>query len=62
MGMRKRRSLATSLIESLNLPETLGRLQVPLHVTTPIPSAAGKEFDQAERERQRSAIIASISG
>jgi L-lactate dehydrogenase complex protein LldG len=50
------------LIESLNLPETLGRLQVPLHVTTPIPPAAGKEFDQAERERQRSAIIASYIG
>lgn len=50
------------LIENLNLQETLGRLQIPLHVTTPIPPTAAKEFDQAERERQRSAIIASYIG
>jgi L-lactate dehydrogenase complex protein LldG len=50
------------LIESLNLQETLGRLQVPWHFTTPIPPSAGKEFDRAERERQRSAIIASYIG
>jgi L-lactate dehydrogenase complex protein LldG len=50
------------LLDSLNLAETLGRLQIPLHVTTPIPPAAAKEFDQAERERQRSAIIASFIG
>ena len=50
------------LIESLNLAEALGRLQVPLHITSPIPPAAGKEFDQAERERQRSATIASYIG
>ena len=50
------------LIETLNLPETLDRLQVPLHVMTPIPAAAAREFDQAERERQRNAIIASYIG
>jgi len=50
------------LIENLNLPETLSRLEVPLVVTTPIPPDAGKEFDQAERERQRSATIASYIG
>jgi L-lactate dehydrogenase complex protein LldG len=50
------------LIESLNLAETLGRLNIPLHVTTPIAPAAAREVDQAERERQRSAIIASYIG
>ncbi|MGE5257432.1 MAG: LutC/YkgG family protein [Hyphomicrobiales bacterium] len=50
------------LIESLNLQEALGRLQVPLHLTTPIPPSADKELDRAERERQRSAIIASYIG
>jgi len=50
------------LIEGLNLTETLGRLQIPLHVTTPISPAAAGEIDQAERERQRSAIIASYIG
>jgi L-lactate dehydrogenase complex protein LldG len=50
------------LIDSLNLAEALGRIQVPLHVTAPIPPEAGTEFDRAERGRQRSAIIASYIG
>jgi L-lactate dehydrogenase complex protein LldG len=50
------------LIESLNLPEALDRPQVPVHVTAPIPPAAGSEFDQTERERQRADIIASFIG
>jgi L-lactate dehydrogenase complex protein LldG len=50
------------LIEGLNLAELLDRLRVPLHVTAPIPPAAGKEFDLAERERQRNTTIASYIG
>jgi L-lactate dehydrogenase complex protein LldG len=50
------------LIDSLNLSESLSRLQIPLHVTNPIPVAADKEFDEAERGRQRVAIIASFIG
>ena len=50
------------LIDSLSLSESLGRLQIPLHVTTSIPPAADKEFDEAERRRQRAGIIASFIG
>ena len=50
------------LIDRLNLMEALDRLQIPVHVTSPIPAAADSQFDQAERERQRAAIIASFIG
>ena len=50
------------LIDSLSLSESLGRLQIPLHVATPIPPSADKEFDRAEREHQRAATIASFIG
>jgi L-lactate dehydrogenase complex protein LldG len=50
------------LIEALNLPETLDRLHIPLLVTAPIPPAADREFEEAERKRQRAGIIASFIG
>ena len=50
------------LIDRLNLPEALDRLQVPVHVTAPIPADADPRFDRAERERQRAGIIASFIG
>jgi L-lactate dehydrogenase complex protein LldG len=50
------------LIDRLNLPEALDRLQVPVHVTAPIPPNADSQFDQAERERQRAGVIASFIG
>jgi L-lactate dehydrogenase complex protein LldG len=50
------------LIDRLNLPEALDRLQVPVHVPTPIPADADPRFDQAERERQRAGVIASFIG
>jgi L-lactate dehydrogenase complex protein LldG len=50
------------LIDRLNLPEALDRLQVPVHATAPIPIDAGSQFDQVERERQRAGIIASFIG
>jgi L-lactate dehydrogenase complex protein LldG len=50
------------LIDRLNLPEALDRLQVPVHVTAPIPADADPGFDRAERERQRAATIASFIG
>jgi L-lactate dehydrogenase complex protein LldG len=50
------------LIDSLNLSECLERLQIPLHVTNPIPPGADKEFDETERRRQRAAVIASFIG
>jgi L-lactate dehydrogenase complex protein LldG len=50
------------LIDRLSLPEALDRLQIPVHVTAPIPVDAGPSFDQTERERQRAEIIASFIG
>jgi L-lactate dehydrogenase complex protein LldG len=50
------------LIDRLNLPEALDRLQVPVHVTAPIPLNADSQFDQAERERQRAETIAAFIG
>ena len=50
------------LIDRLGLEEALARLQVPLRVTEPIDPSAGRECDQAERERQRAGIIASFIG
>jgi L-lactate dehydrogenase complex protein LldG len=50
------------LIDRLGLEETLSRRQVPLRVTGPIDTTAGREYDQAERERQRAEIIASFIG
>lgn len=50
------------LIDRLNLVEALDRLQIPVHLTGPIPVDAGRAFDQAERERQRAEIIASFIG
>jgi L-lactate dehydrogenase complex protein LldG len=50
------------LINRLDLPEALERLQVPVHVTNPIPADTDPRFDQAERERQRADIIASFIG
>ena len=50
------------LIDRLNLSESFGRLQIPLHVTAPIPPSADKEFDEAERRRQRVAVMASFIG
>jgi len=50
------------LIERLGLEEPLSRFQVPLRVTEPIDPSAGREHDQAERERQRADIIASFIG
>ena len=50
------------LIDRLDLPEALGRLQIPVHVAAPVPVDAGRSFDQAERERQRAEIIASFIG
>jgi L-lactate dehydrogenase complex protein LldG len=50
------------LIDSLSLSESLGRLQIPLHLATPIPPSADKEFDEAERRRQRADVIASFIG
>ncbi|HSM88385.1 MAG TPA: lactate utilization protein [Desulfobacterales bacterium] len=48
------------LIDRLELPEALDRLQVPVHVTAPVP--ADPSLDPAERERQRAEIIASFIG
>jgi L-lactate dehydrogenase complex protein LldG len=50
------------LIDRLGLEEALARLQVPLRVTQPINPSAGRECDQAERDRQRAGIIASFIG
>jgi L-lactate dehydrogenase complex protein LldG len=50
------------LIDRLGLEEALARLQVPLRITDPIDPAAGRECDQAERDRQRADIIASFIG
>jgi L-lactate dehydrogenase complex protein LldG len=50
------------LVDRLNLPEALDRLQIPVHVAAPIPVDAGRSFDQAERERQRAEIVASFIG
>jgi L-lactate dehydrogenase complex protein LldG len=50
------------LIDRLGLEEALARLQVPLRVTQPIDPSAGRECDQAERDRQRAGIIASFIG
>jgi len=50
------------LIDRLNLPEELDRLQIPVQVTTPIPIDADQRFDRAERERQRAGMIASFIG
>ena len=50
------------LVDRLGLEEALARLQVPLRITEPIDPNAGRECDQAERERQRAGIIASFIG
>jgi L-lactate dehydrogenase complex protein LldG len=50
------------LIDRLNLPEALDRLQVPVHVSAPIPADAAPHFETSERERQREKIIASFIG
>ncbi len=50
------------LIDRLGLEAPLARLQVPLRITDPIDPKAGRECDQAERERQRAGIIASFIG
>ena len=50
------------LIDRLGLEEALARLQVPLRITEPIDPNAGRECDQAERDRQRAGIIASFIG
>jgi L-lactate dehydrogenase complex protein LldG len=50
------------LIDRLNLPEALDRLQIPVQVTAPIPADADLRFDRSERERQRAGIIASFIG
>jgi L-lactate dehydrogenase complex protein LldG len=50
------------LIDRLGLEEALARLQVPLRITDPIDPNAGRECDQAERDRQRAGIIASFIG
>jgi L-lactate dehydrogenase complex protein LldG len=50
------------LIDRLGLRESLDRLQIPVHVTAPIPPDAGSQFDQSERDRQRADIIASFIG
>jgi L-lactate dehydrogenase complex protein LldG len=50
------------LIDRLNLSEALDRLQIPVHVSAPVPVDAGSRFDRAERERQRAGIIASFIG
>jgi L-lactate dehydrogenase complex protein LldG len=50
------------LIDRLDLPEALDRLQVSVHVTAPVPADADPGADQAERERQRAEIIASFIG
>jgi L-lactate dehydrogenase complex protein LldG len=50
------------LVDRLGLEEALARLQVPLRITEPIDPNAGRECDQAERERQLAGIIASFIG
>ena len=50
------------LIDRLGLEEALGRLDVPLRITEPLDPSAGRECDQAERDRQRAGIIASFIG
>jgi L-lactate dehydrogenase complex protein LldG len=50
------------LVDRLNLPEALDRLQVPVHVSTPIPADADPGFDREERGRQRTELIASFIG
>ncbi len=50
------------LLERLNLAEPLGRLHVPLRITAPIDPAAGREEEQAARDRQRADLIAAFIG
>ena len=50
------------LIDRLGLEKPLALLQVPLRITDPIDPEAGRDRDQAERERQRAGIIASFMG
>ena len=50
------------LVDRLNLPEALDRIQVPVHVAAPIPDDAEASVGIGERERQRSEIIASFIG
>lgn len=50
------------LIDRLGLEKPLALLQVPLRITDPIDPEAGRDRDQAERERHRADIIASFIG
>jgi L-lactate dehydrogenase complex protein LldG len=50
------------LTDRFGLEEALGSLQVPLRITEPIDPSAGRESDQAERQRQRAGISASFIG
>ncbi|HSV94176.1 MAG TPA: lactate utilization protein [Desulfobacterales bacterium] len=50
------------LVDSLDLGEALAGRGIPLHVTEPIDPAADAACDQAERDRQRAALIESFIG
>jgi L-lactate dehydrogenase complex protein LldG len=51
-----------ALIDRLDLGPALAGLRVPAHLTEPIDPAAAPDLQKAERERQRTALIASFIG
>ena len=63
-GAKKVAAWRHPLVAGLDLPETLGRLQIPVHVTNPLApaEAADPESARAARERQRAAIEAAFIG
>jgi L-lactate dehydrogenase complex protein LldG len=56
-GVKRVAAWQNPLLESLDLPQALGSLGIPVQITRPIKAGA-----EVERERERAAVIASFIG